>query len=82
MDRPCDTTSVCHGAIDTSHFAQGDCRDTRLAVGKRGNRVRNSRGEVNVLVCFCIQFRVFQRVAKYANGAEIIMSKEAQMDED
>ena len=37
MDRPCDVTSVCHGAIDTIHCAQGDYRDKRLAVRQEEN---------------------------------------------
>ena len=37
MERPCDTTSVCHGANDTNHFAQGDYSDKRLAVRQEEN---------------------------------------------
>ena len=37
MDRPCDVTSVCHGENDTTHFAQGDYRDKRLAVRQEEN---------------------------------------------
>ncbi len=37
MDRTFDTTSVCHGANDTIHYAQGDYRGKRLAVRQEEN---------------------------------------------
>ena len=37
MDRTCDFTSVCHGANDTIHCAQGDYSDKRLAVRQEEN---------------------------------------------
>ena len=37
MGRTCDTTSVCDGANDTIHCAQGDYSDKRLAVRQAEN---------------------------------------------